>query len=543
MGLRRLLPVALSVGNVRPRGGGVLSAGRTRSVRPIVKKIASAVVLTLAAATAAGSVALPSALAGALPAAPATAGVSAPRALTQAPQLVRAPGPGNFRVSATSGAQLWVRRYNGPGNNLGDDDVARSEAVSPDGSTVYVTGYSQGTISDEYTTIAYSTTTGAQLWVSKYNDLSNYGAEANSVAVSPDGHTVFVTGSDNAASNGEDYVTVAYNAATGAQLWVSRYDGAAHGNDTASKVAVSPDGGTVYVTGWSIGTSSIYYYDWATVAYNAVTGAQLWVRRYSSQYGTSGASAVAVSPDGGTVFVTGFSHTATSDDNYVTIAYNAATGASRWLRRYNGPENSVDQSYAVTVSPDGSTLYIAGASIGSTGAWDYAILAYNAATGAQRWVRRYNGPANGTDQAHAVAVSPDGGTVYVTGFSDGVTSAEDYLTVAYNAVTGAQRWVRRYNGPGNGTDEASSVAISPGGGTVYATGHSAGVTSGDDYATVAYNAATGAHLWVRRYNGPANGTDQASAVAVSPATGAVFITGYSNGSTSGEDYLSVAYNG
>ncbi len=75
------------------------------------------------------------------------------------------------------------------------------------------------------------------------------------------------------------------------------------------------------------------------------------------------------------------------------------------------------------------------------------------------------------------------------------------------------------------------------------TGYSVGVTSGDDYATVAYNAATGAQLWVGRYNGPANGTDQAHPVAVSPTTGAVFVTGYSTGSTSGEDYLTIAYSG
>jgi hypothetical protein len=306
-------------------------------------------------------------------------------------------------------------------------------------------------------------------------------------------------------------------------------------------VAVSPRGTTVYVTGWSIGTSSIYYYDWATVAYNAATGAQLWVRRNSSEYGTSGASALAVSPGGETVFVTGFSHGATSDDDYVTIAYNAATGATRWLRRYNGPGNSVDQAYAVAVSPGGGTVYITGASIGSTGAWDYATIAYSAATGATRWVRRYSS-SYGTSQGHALAVSPGGGTVYVTGFSDGSASQEDYLTVAYNAVTGARLWARRYNGPGNGTDEATSVAVSPGGTTVYVTGYSAGAASGNDYATVAYNAATGATQWVQRYSS-SGGASQASAVVVSPTTGAVLVTGYSTSVTSGKDYLTIAYSG
>ena len=85
---------------------------------------------------------------------------------------------------------------------------------------------------------------------------------AGSVAVSPDGTMVYVTGSGY-SGGGEDYATVAYRAATGRQQWVSRYNGPAN-NDSACCVAVSPDGTTVFVTGWSEGRTS---YGYATVAY------------------------------------------------------------------------------------------------------------------------------------------------------------------------------------------------------------------------------------------------------------------------------------
>lgn len=79
---------------------------------------------------------------------------------------------------------------------------------------------------------------------------------------------------------------------------------------------------------------------------------------------------------------------------------------------------------------------------------------------------------------------------------------------------------------------------------MYVTGNSyAGSTRGYDYATVAYNAATGARVWVRRYNGPANSTDAAFSVAASPVTGAVFVTGISYGANGNGDYLTIAYSG
>src|SRR5260221_14428069 len=67
---------------------------------------------------------------------------------------------------------------------------------------------------------------------------------------------------------------------------------------------------------------------------------------------------------------------------------------------------------------------------------------------------------------------------------------------------GAQLWVARYNGPGNVNDLANSVAVSPAGGTVFVTGASGGSSLKYDYGTVAYDAATGAPLWGARYNCP-----------------------------------------
>ena len=410
------------------------------------------------------------------------AGASASAAATWAPQAATAPSAGVSHTPGIPGAQLWVERYSGPAHK---GAAARSVTASPSGSTVFVTGYSRGATSQlDYSTVAYDAATGAQLWAKDYNGPGNRNDIANSVAVSPTGSTVFATGySTGAASGPYDYATVAYDAATGAQLWVKRYNGPGNGADDARSVAVSPSGSTVFVTGESTGATSGPG-DYATVAYNAATGAQLWVKRYNGPgNGADYANTVAVSPTGSTVFVTGTSTGVTSDYDYATVAYDPATGVQLWVQRHNAQRNSDDLASSLAVSPTGSTVFVTGTSLYGGSAQEYATAAYNAATGAQLWVKSYH--HSGYDYASSVAVSPAGSTVFVTGQSPGATSANDYATVAYNAATGAQLWVRRYTGPGASGDGASSVAVSPTGNMVFVTGQSTATVS--NFATIAYS--------------------------------------------------------
>jgi len=126
--------------------------------------------------------------------------------------------------------------------------------------------------------------------------------------------------------------------------------------------------------------------------------------------------------------------------------------------------------------------------------------------------------------------------VYVTGYSHGGISSFDYVTIKYS-TTGDTVWVRRYNGPGNDYDYAHALAVD-GSGNVFVTGFSWSGTS-YDYATIKYSP-SGDTLWVRRYDGPGNGTDEANALAVD-GSGNVYVTGYSAGSGTFEDYATIKY--
>jgi hypothetical protein len=378
---------------------------------------------------------------------------------------------------------------------------------------------------------------GTQLWVSRYNGLGNGGDGARSVAVSPDGNTVYVTGYTDVSSLNYDYGTVAYNAATGAQLWASQY-GPDNGS-YAAQVAVSPDGKEVFVTGRSTGQGSNY--DYATVAYDAASGAQLWSERYNGPASNhDAAAALTVSPGGQTVFVTGTSWSATSGEDYVTIAYDAATGAQLWIKGYNGPGNRNDVADSVAVAPGGDAVYVTGTSQNASSGYDYATVAYSATTGAQLWLSRFSS-ALGLNFAAALAVSPTTGAVFVTGYSKTNTTFADYATISYNGATGARLWIKRYNDASNGNDQATALSVSPDGNSVFVTGESSG-SHGLDYATVAYSTATGARLWASRYNGPASGDDTPTAVTVGPDGGStVYVTGASQGASPGYDYATVAY--
>ena len=327
--------------------------------------------------------------------------------------------------------------------------------------------------------------------------------------------------------------------------WIERYDGPGSGDDSADAVAVSPDGSTVFVTGLSQNrtcpTQCLDAYDYATVAYDESSGARVWTKRYDGPaHDADLAESIVVSPNGSRVFVTGESQGTTSGFDYATIAYDASTGAQLWVKRYNGPGNGDDAATSLAVSPDSARVFVTGWSNGTTSGTDYATIAYDENTGVRVWTKRYNGPGDAGDLAVQLSVAGDGTEVFVTGTSEGTSTGHDYATVAYRASTGEVRWVARYNGAANLNETATSLAVSPDGSRVIVTGESVGVGTGDDYATVAYDAVTGAKLWSRRYNPPANGDDVAFSIAISPDGSAVYVTGES-GSPTVDDYATVAY--
>ena len=342
-------------------------------------------------------------------------------------------------------------------------------------------------------------------WVKRYKGPGNSDDQAYAIAVDSSGN-IYVTGSSG---------TIKYDA-DGNQLWLGAWGG----------VDIAVDGsGNVYVTGESS-------YDYSTIKYDP-NGDTAWVRRYngSGNY-HEGARAIAV--DGsGNVYVTGINYGSETYDDYATIKYYS-NGDTAWIKRYNGPGNLEDYAYAIALDDSGN-VYVTGCSDGGWLNWDYATLKYDPA-GNQLWEKRYNGPGNGNDAASAIAVD-DSGNVYVTGYSGGSGTYDDYATIKYDPA-GNQLWVQRYVRPENGGDGAKAIAVD-GSGNVYVTGYSSGPGTSFDYATIKYDP-TGNQLWVQRYDGPGNDLDFARAIALDDS-GNVYVTGGSVDSGTDCDYATIKY--
>jgi hypothetical protein len=216
-----------------------------------------------------------------------------------------------------------------------------------------------------------------------------------------------------------------------------------------------------------------------------------------------------------------------------TVSAGAAgdSVAAVWTTNYASGLTSFDD-YGVAIAIDASrNIYVTGSSHN-----DYSTIKYDS-SGAEKWVARYDGPGNSYDQATTIAVDASG-NVYVTGESYVAGSTyDDYATVKYNS-SGTQQWVARYDGPER-DDKATAIAVDASG-NVYVTGESDGSGTYYDYATVKYNS-SGAEQWVARYDGPGNSEDYATGIAVD-SSGNVYVTGASYSSNTFFDYATVKYD-
>lgn len=211
-------------------------------------------------------------------------------------------------------------------------------------------------------------------------------------------------------------------------------------------------------------------------------------------------------------------------------------------RTFNGTGSQLDCIKKI-VTDKFSNAYVTGFSWGTNSKNDYLTVKYSS-NGDVLWSARYNGPGNDLDSANCL-VTDISGNVYVTGTSrsGNYYGAEDYCTIKYN-TSGVQQWVARYNGAGasdcTDPDYAKIIKIDAAG-NIYVTGDAYNTSKLFNIVTIKYNN-NGVQQWVASYNNNSSNKDDRVNDMFIDNLGNIYLTGLSFQNNQNNDYITLKYN-
>jgi cysteine-rich repeat protein len=348
-------------------------------------------------------------------------------------------------------------------------------------------------------------------------------------AVAHDAANAVIAGGQatNLETNG-DALVVKYDA-NGTQAWRIDVDGGANGEDDA--LAVALDGADVVAVGRGtpLGRVTAQF----TVLKRAGSdGGSVWRTDLTGAPGTGRALVVA----GGDVVAAG------DVAGHIVVTKLAATdGSTAWRTDVAGDPVAADLGRAVAVG--GGHVVVAGRMVTTAGGQDFAVVALDAATGAEAWRYVVDGSATGAadlDDAFGVAVDAAGEVIAVGRVSDAVSDA-DLVVAKLAGASGAELWRTTVKGGNNNDDDAQAVALDAAGDALVV-GSVRNAGRGRDLFLGKFAGATGSEQWRLEVNGTESAGDFGSAVAVN-AAGDAIATGRLRNGAAGDGFTVVKRTG
>lgn len=385
-------------------------------------------------------------------------------------------------------SEEWIHRYTGPEAST---DTPSKFFIDQSGN-FYVTG--RALIGGGYyhiVTVKFNPS-GVRQWIAKYVSASNQNDEGISIGADAGGN-VYVCGTTRLTSGQFDIILLKYNS-SGVQQWIQQYNGTGNADDFASDCVTDTSGNT-YIGGYTYTAGTGYNY--ILLKYNS-SGTQQWIKTWNGASNSDDIIKKLKFAQNGDIFLTGSSYSVSSNNDFVTQRYNTA-GTLLWTQNYNGPL-SLDDQVSDLKTDVSDNVYITGKSRNTGIGYDFATVKYNS-SGVQQWASRFNNAVSNDDVPFSMTID-NSGNVIVSGWSNFVTTYQDYLTVKYNS-SGVQQWFRTYDGNDHYFDKAAEVR-SDNSGNIFVTGKSLKLSDGtSDAVTIKYNS-SGDLQWKETFNGAGN---------------------------------------
>lgn len=271
----------------------------------------------------------------------------------------------------------------------------------------------------------------------------------------------------------------------GDQLWLTQHDGAAGGDDMA--VAVTVDAAdNVVTTGRSFGTLNL---EMATLKLSGASGSLLWLTHYGESLDQFIYATSLVVGSSGDVFVAGVNANEGFAHDYVVLRYDGGNGDELWVATEPGPEAdpALPPRIAIGANDD---VFLAG-SIGPRDDTDFLVQRYAGTTGNLLWSDRFDGVAEGSDQARSLAVDSSG-NLLVMGAATGLDGDTEILTLKLAGGSGTEQWRNAFDTDAE-SDFAFSMALDTAGNAVLAGSSATG--SATDFLVAKLDGSTGTTRW------------------------------------------------
>lgn len=383
-----------------------------------------------------------------------------------------------------------------------------------DGSgNVYIAGSTYHLGESDNLLIAKYSSSGTKLWQKEY-DLLSYNSDILTDFYIKGNYyylTGFIWDSVNARAA---VLTAKGNTSNGDIVWTKTHNGSYGGYDGGSTV-IADDAGNVYIGGME--QESAGNFRMLAIKYDSA-GVQQWISYYDSSGYYDGAVGVSITSK--SIAFTGFSGSAFSNWDFVTLTLNKNTGIAAGVSRSANASGGLSKPCSI-LKDYVENIYVAGTAAVSGSNTDIKIIKYDTLL-TQLWVKKWGSSDSLAEEATSTCQDKEA-NLLITGYTTKNNGAKAMLVLKYN-TSGSLLWSRSISAPDPTKNCTGEDIVADDSLNIYVTG-SVSNGSDNDFVTASYDK-NGTLRWYKTYDGGAGSNDNGFDIVVDSSQN-VYVSGSS----------------